>query len=47
VSRAVISAVSGSAMNWLLSHYREPRDEVIAALKIVFNGLLLQAKLSR
>lgn len=47
VSRAVISAVSGSAMSWLLSHYREPRDEVISALKIVFDGLLLQAKLSR
>lgn len=44
VSRAVVSAVNGSAMSWLLSNYREPREEVIEALKIVFNGLTLQAK---
>jgi AcrR family transcriptional regulator len=47
VSRAVVSAVSGSAVSWFLSNYREPRDEVISALKIVFNGLLLQAKISQ
>lgn len=43
VARAIVSAVSGSAMSWVLTNYREPRETVIQALQIVFKGLLLQA----